>query len=86
MRDHAIEIALTCGVLIKHTIYIGVAIGCMWLIEAWMHYLPWTGGTAPSLFNVIPLHDAFLVADLGIVAAFYYYALREIREIHHRDP
>jgi hypothetical protein len=85
LRNAATEVGLTCAVLVKHTIYIVVAIGCMWVIEAWMHHLPWWGGDEPSVFGVFALKDAFLVADLSIVAAFYYYALGEIRHIHHRS-
>jgi hypothetical protein len=84
LREDASEIGRTVAVLVKHTLYIIVAIGCMWLIEAWMHYLPWSGGEEPSVFGVFPIKDAFLIADLSIVSAFYYYALGEIRHIHRR--
>jgi hypothetical protein len=82
-RTDAIEVGRTVRVLVKHTIYIVVALGCMWVIENAI-MLIWHGESEPRVFDQFPLRYVFQAADLAIVGAFYYYALGEIREIHKR--
>ncbi len=84
LRRDAIEVGWTVRVLVKHTVYVVVSVFCMWLIEFIIGHL-WSGNKEPTVFGEFPLKYAFEAADLGMVAAFYYYALREIRRIHAKD-
>jgi hypothetical protein len=81
-RQDGEEIGHVTRVLVKHTIYLVLAILCMRFIE-WVIEVIFGKEKA---FGLFPIGWPFLAGDLVMACAFYYFAFRELKHVLGREP
>lgn len=76
-KEDTSEVARVVRVLVKHTIYVAVAVLCMRVLETLIEIL----FGEEKAFNLVPMGWPFLAGDLGMAARFYYLAAQEVQTI-----
>lgn len=76
-KEDASEVVRVVRVLVKHTIYVAVAVLCMRILETLVETL----FMEEKAFNLVPMGWPFLAGDLGMAARFYYFAAQEVQSI-----
>lgn len=80
-KEDTSEVARVVRVLVKHTIYVAVAVLCMRILESLIEIL----FGEEKAFNLVPMSWPFLAGDLGMAARFYYLAAQEVQSILKRS-